>query len=67
MDHELIPLDRPLSPLAQAVVAGCPAPAVGHAVPAIKDPAALNGAVGLELRPGTIGHLWPELTLSTSA
>ena len=44
-DETLIPLDAPLSPLAQALVVGCLALAqqLGQPVPAITDPAALNG------------------------
>jgi len=50
MDAGLLPLDQPLSPLAHALVAGCLALArqLGQPVPTIKDPAALNGAEGLE-------------------
>ena len=69
MDQALIPLDQPLSPLAQALVAGCLALAkqLGQPVPAITDPAALTGAQGLELIHETLGHLWPAIKHSTTA
>ena len=68
-DEALIPLDRPLSPLGQAFVAGCLALAkqFGETVPAIKDPAALTGAEGLALVRDAAGHLWPGLNGSTRA
>ena len=63
MDAALLPLDQPLSPLAQALVGGCLALArqLGQTVPTIKDPAALTGAEGLELMHETLGHLWPGI------
>jgi phospholipase C len=69
MDAALLPLDQALSPLAQALVAGCLALArqLGQAVPTIKDPAALNGAEGLELMHETLGHLWPGIRHTTTA
>ena len=68
-DETLIPLDQPLSPLAQAFVAGCLALAkeLGQPVPDIKDPAALTGAEGLELVHEAIGHLWPAINHATTA
>ena len=62
-DETLIPLDQPLTPLAQALVMGCLALAqqLGQTVPTINDPAALNGAEGLALIHETAGHLWPRL------
>ena len=69
MDEALIPLDQPLSPLAQALVAGCLAMAkqLGQPVPAITDPAALTGAEGLELMHEALGHLWPGIKHTTTA
>ena len=69
MDAALIPLDQPLSPLAQALVAGCLALArqLGQTVPTVKDPAALTGAQGLELMHEALGHLWPGLKHPTTA
>jgi phospholipase C len=68
MDEALIPFDEPLSPLAQALVGGCLAMAqqLGQPVPTIQDPAALNGAQGLELIHETLGHLWPGIGSSTT-
>jgi phospholipase C len=68
MDQALIPLDEPLSPLAQALVAGCLAMVnqFGESVPTIKDPAALTGAEGLDIIHDAIGHLWPALNPATS-
>jgi phospholipase C len=68
MDQALLPLDQPLSPLAQALVAGCLALArqLGHTVPTLKDPAALTGAQGLELIHQTLSHLWPALKPPTT-
>ncbi len=69
MDQALIPLDQPLSPLAQALVGGCLAMAkqLGQPAPAITDPAALTGAEGLELMHEALGHLWPGINHATSA
>ena len=69
MDQALIPLDQPLSPLAQALVGGCLAMAkqLGQPVPAITDPAALTGAEGLELMHEALGHLWPGIKHATTA
>jgi hypothetical protein len=69
MDQPLIPLDEPLSPLAQALVGGCLAMAkqLGQPVPAITDPAALTRAEGLELMHEALGHVWPGINHSTSA
>ena len=68
LDEALIPLDQPLSPLAQALVAGCLALAqqLGQPVPAITDPAALTGAQGLELIHETLGDLFPCLRPAAS-
>ena len=68
-DEALIPLDKPLSPLAQAFVSGCLALAkqLGQPVPAIKDPAALTGAQGLDLVHDAVGRVWPGLRPSTTA
>jgi len=62
-DETLIPLDAPLSPLAQALVMGCLALAeqLGHAVPTITDPAALRGAEGLEVIHDALGDMFPGL------
>jgi phospholipase C len=69
MDQALIPPDQPLSPLAQALVAGCLAMArqLGQTVPTITDPAALTGAEGLEVIHDALGHLWPGITYATTA
>ena len=40
---------------------------LGQTVPAIDDPAALNGARGLALIHETPGHLWPGIASSTTA
>jgi len=63
-----MPLDQPLSPLAQALVAGCLALArqLGQAVPTINDPATLTGAEGLDEMHEALGHLWPGLKQSTT-
>ena len=68
-DEALIPLDAPLSPLAQALVMGCLAltQQLGQSVPAITDPAALTGAEGLALVREAVGHLWPGLGASARA
>ena len=62
-DETLIPLGTPLSPLAQALVMGCLALAeqLGRAVPTITDPAALNGAQGLDVIREALGDLFPGL------
>ncbi|HEX7211488.1 MAG TPA: alkaline phosphatase family protein [Propionibacteriaceae bacterium] len=59
----LIPLNQPLTPLAQALVLGCHALAqqLGQTVPTITDPAALNGAEGLAIMHETVHRLWPNL------
>jgi hypothetical protein len=69
LKSDRIPLDQPLSPLAQAFVLGCLALAeqLGQTVPSIKDPAALNGAEGLELVHQAAGHRWPGIKHSTAA
>ena len=63
MDSALLPIDEPLSPLAQALVAGCLAMAkqLGHPVPAISDPATLTGGQGLELIHESLSRLWPAI------
>jgi phospholipase C len=68
VDETLIPLDQPVSPLAQALVSEWLALArqLGQTVPAIKDPAALNGAQGLNLVHEAAGHLWPGINHSTT-
>ena len=69
MDQALLPLDEPLSPLAQALVGGCLAMAkqLGQPVPAITDPATLTGAEGLELMHEALDHLWPGIKHPTTA
>ena len=63
MDAALLPLDEPLSPLAQALVVGCLAMAkqLGHPVPATSDPTALTGIQGLELIHESLSRLWPAV------
>lgn len=69
LDETLIPLDQPLSPLAQAFVAGCLALAkqLGQAVPDTDDLAALPGAEGLELVHESARRLWPGIDHGTTA
>ena len=61
-DVALLPPDAPLSPLAQAFIAGCLALAkqLGRRVPDIK-PADLNGTEGVELVHEAAGGLFPVL------
>jgi phospholipase C len=67
-NETLIPLNQPLTPLAQALVRGCLALAqqLGQTVPTINDPAALNGAEGLAIMHETARQLWPRLQHSTT-
>ena len=59
----LIPLDAPLSPLAQALVMGCLALAqqLGQPVPTITDPTVLTGTQGLDVIHDALGSLFPRL------
>ena len=63
-DETLIPLNAPLSPLAQALVMGCVAltQQFGQSVPAIVDPAALTGAQGIDIMHEALGSVFPRLT-----
>jgi phospholipase C len=68
-NETLIPLNQPLTPLAQALVMGCVALAqqLGQTVPTIHDPATLNGAEGLAVMHETARQLWPRLQHSTTS
>ena len=62
-DVALLPPDAPLSPLAQAFIAGCLALAkqLGQPVPDIKNPADISGTEAVELVHEAAGHLFPVL------
>jgi phospholipase C len=68
-NETLIPLNQPLTPLAQALVMGCLALAqqLDQTLPPINDAAALNGAEGLAIMHETARQLWQRLQHSTSA
>lgn len=62
-DEALIPLDKPLSPLAKAIVGGGAALAQGldPTAPGIPNIDQLDGAEALEALRRTVGHLFPLL------
>jgi phospholipase C len=67
-DQSMVPLDAPLSRLAQAVLMGFMEliKQLGQTVPMIEDPAKLKGGEALELVHEVIGHLFPGLQRSPS-
>jgi phospholipase C len=66
-DQSVLPLDAPLSPLAQAVTMGFLelVKQLGQTVPKI-DPAKLKGGEAIKLVHETLGHLFPGLQRSST-
>ena len=66
-DESLIPLDKPLSPLAKAIVGGGATLAHGlnADAPEIEDIDTLTGAEALQKLRETVGHLFPRLQDNT--
>ena len=66
-DQPVVPLDAPLSPLAQAMTMGFLelVKQLGQTVPEIEDPAKLKGGEAIELVHEAIGHLFPGLQRSS--
>ena len=62
-DESLIPLHKPLSPLAKAIVGGGAtlAHSLDHDAPEIDDIDSLTGAEALQRLRETVGHLFPLL------
>ena len=65
-DKSVVPLDAPLSPLAQAVTMGFLelVKQLGQTVPEIEDPARLKGGEAIELVHEALGRLFPGLQRS---
>jgi hypothetical protein len=62
-DQSMVPLDAPLSHLAQAATMGFLelVKQLGQTVPEIQDPAKLKGSEALEIVHEAAGHLFPGL------
>jgi phospholipase C len=68
LDQSMVPLDAPLSRLAQAVIMGFMAlvKQLGQTVPEIEDPTKLKGGEAIELVHETCSHLFPGLRRSST-
>jgi phospholipase C len=67
-DQSMVPLDAPLSRLAQAVTMGflVLVKHLGQTVPEIEDPAKLKGGEAIKIVHETCGHLFPGLQRSST-
>ncbi len=66
-NQPVVPLDAPISPLAQAMTMGFleRVKQLGQTVPEVEDPAKLKGGEAIDLVHEAIGHLFPGLLRSS--